>query len=61
MYPRWPYHECKGYGQGQLCCIQDAQGKIHCISAAMTFRTGEDKSLYDIVWKKLIDISDLLE
>jgi lysyl-tRNA synthetase class 2 len=40
--------------------IQDAYGKIQLYLRRDDICPGEDKSLYDIVWKKLLDIGDII-
>src|SRR4029078_1334342 len=40
--------------------LQDAKGKIQLYIRRDDICPGEDKTLYDIVWKKLIDIGDII-
>ena len=47
-------------GKANFAVIQDAHGKIQLYIRRDDICPGEDKSLYDIVWKKLIDISDII-
>ena len=45
-------------GKANFAVIQDAQGRIQLYIKRDDICPGEDKTLYDIVWKKLIDIGD---
>ncbi len=47
-------------GKANFCVIQDSHGKIQLYIRRDDICPGEDKSLYDIVWKKLIDIGDIV-
>jgi len=47
-------------GKANFAVIQDAQGKIQLYIRRDDLCPGEDKTLYDIVWKKLIDIGDII-
>ena len=47
-------------GKANFAVIQDAHGKIQVYIRRDDICSGEDKSLYDIVWKKLIDIGDII-
>ncbi len=47
-------------GKANFAVIQDAQGKIQLYIRRDDICPGEDKSLYDIVWKKLIDLGDIV-
>ena len=47
-------------GKANFAVIQDAHGKIQLYIRRDDICPGEDKSLYDIVWKKLIDLSDII-
>ncbi|MEP6700006.1 MAG: lysine--tRNA ligase [Bacteroidota bacterium] len=47
-------------GKANFCVLQDAYGKIQLYIRRDDICPGEDKSLYDIVWKKLIDIGDII-
>jgi len=40
--------------------LQDAAGKIQLYIKRDDIASGEDKTLFDIVWKKLIDIGDII-
>ncbi|MBK5272997.1 MAG: lysine--tRNA ligase, partial [Bacteroidia bacterium] len=47
-------------GKANFSVIQDAHGKIQLYIRRDDICPGEDKSFYDIVWKKLIDIGDII-
>jgi lysyl-tRNA synthetase class 2 len=47
-------------GKANFCVLQDGKGKIQLYIRRDDICPGEDKSLYDIVWKKLIDIGDII-
>lgn len=47
-------------GKANFAVIQDAHGKIQLYIRRDDICPGEDKSLYDIVWKKLVDIGDII-
>jgi len=47
-------------GKANFCVIQDSHGKIQLYIRRDDICPGEDKTLYDIVWKKLIDIGDII-
>jgi lysyl-tRNA synthetase, class II len=47
-------------GKANFAVIQDAHGKIQLYIRRDDICPTEDKSLYDIVWKKLIDLSDII-
>jgi lysyl-tRNA synthetase class 2 len=47
-------------GKANFCVLQDGQGKIQLYIRRDDICPGEDKSLYDVVWKKLIDIGDII-
>ncbi|HEY6503640.1 MAG TPA: lysine--tRNA ligase [Chitinophagaceae bacterium] len=47
-------------GKANFAVIQDAHGKIQLYIRRDDICPGEDKSLYDIVWKKLLDIGDFI-
>ena len=47
-------------GKANFCVLQDSQGKIQLYIRRDDICPGEDKSLYDTVWKKLIDIGDII-
>ncbi|MFN4894019.1 MAG: lysine--tRNA ligase [Bacteroidota bacterium] len=47
-------------GKANFAVIQDANGRIQLYIKRDDICPGEDKTLYDIVWKKLIDIGDII-
>lgn len=47
-------------GKANFAVIQDAHGKIQLYLKRDDICPGEDKRMYDIVWKKLLDISDII-
>ncbi len=47
-------------GKANFAVIQDSQGKIQLYIKRDDICPGEDKTLFDIVWKKLLDISDII-
>jgi lysyl-tRNA synthetase class 2 len=47
-------------GKANFAVIQDAHGKIQLYIRRDDICAGEDKTLYDIVWKKLLDIGDII-
>ena len=47
-------------GKANFAVIQDAHGRIQLYLKRDDICPGEDKSLYDIVWKKLTDIGDII-
>jgi lysyl-tRNA synthetase class 2 len=47
-------------GKASFAVLQDAAGKIQIYIRKDDVSSGEDKSLYDIVWKKLLDIGDII-
>lgn len=47
-------------GKANFTVIQDAQGRIQLYIKRDDICPGEDKTHYDIVWKKLIDIGDII-
>ena len=47
-------------GKANFAVIQDAHGRIQLYIRRDDICPGEDKSMYDIVWKKLIDIGDII-
>ena len=47
-------------GKANFSVIQDAHGRIQLYLKRDDICPGEDKSLYDIVWKKLTDIGDII-
>ena len=47
-------------GKANFAVIQDAHGKIQLYLRRDDICPGEDKTLYDIVWKKLLDLGDII-
>src|SRR5215216_48692 len=47
-------------GKANFAVIQDSHGRIQLYIRRDDICPGEDKNLYDIVWKKLIDIGDII-
>jgi lysyl-tRNA synthetase class 2 len=47
-------------GKASFALLQDSQGKIQLYIRRDDICPGEDKSLYDKVWKHLIDIGDII-
>ena len=47
-------------GKANFCVIQDSKGRIQLYIRRDDICPGDDKSLYDIVWKKLLDIGDII-
>jgi lysyl-tRNA synthetase class 2 len=47
-------------GKANFAVIQDTRGKIQVYIRRDDICPGEDKSLYDVVWKKLIDLGDII-
>ena len=47
-------------GKASFAQLQDASGKIQIYVRKDDVANGEDKTLYDIVWKKLLDIGDII-
>jgi lysyl-tRNA synthetase class 2 len=47
-------------GKAAFCVIQDATGRIQLYIKRDDICKGEDKSLYDTVFKKLIDLGDII-
>jgi lysyl-tRNA synthetase, class II len=47
-------------GKANFAVLQDSYGKIQAYIRRDDICPGEDKSLYDIVWKKLLDIGDII-
>ncbi len=47
-------------GKANFAVIQDAHGRIQLYIKRDEICPGEDKTLYDIVWKKLLDIGDII-
>ena len=47
-------------GKASFAVIQDESGKIQLYIRRDDIAPGEDKTLYNIVWKKLLDIGDII-
>jgi len=47
-------------GKASFAVLQDATGKIQLYIRRDDIAPGEDKTLYNTVWKKLIDIGDII-
>ncbi len=47
-------------GKASFAVLQDGSGKIQLYIRKDDVSSGEDKTMYDIVWKKLIDIGDII-
>ncbi len=47
-------------GKASFAVLQDSEGKIQVYVKRDEICPGEDKSLYDQVWKKLLDIGDII-
>ncbi len=47
-------------GKASFAVLQDGAGKIQIYVRKDDVSNGEDKSMYDIVWKKLLDIGDII-
>ena len=47
-------------GKANFAVIQDAHGRIQLYIKRDDICPGEDKSFFDIVWKKLIDLGDII-
>jgi lysyl-tRNA synthetase class 2 len=47
-------------GKACFAVIQDATGRIQVYIRKDDICPGEDKTLYDVVWKKLMDIGDII-
>jgi len=47
-------------GKANFSVIQDGHGRIQLYIKRDDICPGEDKTLYDIVWKKLLDIGDII-
>jgi lysyl-tRNA synthetase class 2 len=47
-------------GKASFAVLQDATGKIQIYVRKDEICPGEDKQLYDLVWKKLLDIGDII-
>lgn len=47
-------------GKASFAVIQDTTGRVQIYVRKDDICPGEDKSLYDVVWKKLLDIGDII-
>jgi lysyl-tRNA synthetase class 2 len=47
-------------GKASFAVLQDSIGKIQIYVRKDDVCTGDDKTMYDIVWKKLLDIGDII-
>jgi lysyl-tRNA synthetase class 2 len=47
-------------GKASFAVLQDSEGRIQIYIRKDDLANGEDTSMYDIVWKKLIDIGDII-
>src|SRR5665647_239644 len=47
-------------GKASFAVLQDDSGKIQIYVRKDDVTNGEDKTLYDVVWKKLLDIGDII-
>jgi lysyl-tRNA synthetase class 2 len=47
-------------GKANFAVIQDTKGRIQLYIKREEICPGEDKTLYDIVWKRLLDIGDII-
>ena len=47
-------------GKASFAVLQDSAGKIQIYLRKDDVASGDDKSMYDIVWKKLIDLGDII-
>jgi lysyl-tRNA synthetase class 2 len=47
-------------GKASFAVLQDATGKIQIYVRKDDIAKGDDKTLYDVVWKKLLDIGDII-
>src|SRR5450432_828229 len=47
-------------GKASFAVLQDSSGKIQIYVRKDDVTNGDDKTLYDIVWKKLLDIGDII-
>jgi lysyl-tRNA synthetase, class II len=47
-------------GKANFAVIQDSAGKIQLYIRRDDICPGDDKTLYDIIWKKLIDLGDII-
>ena len=47
-------------GKANFAVIQDSVGKIQIYIRREDICPGEDKTLYDVIWKKLVDLGDII-
>ncbi len=47
-------------GKASFAVLQDSTGKIQLYIRKDDIASGDDKTMYDVVWKKLIDIGDII-
>jgi lysyl-tRNA synthetase class 2 len=47
-------------GKASFAVLQDSVGKIQIYIRKDDIANGDDKTLYDVVWKKMIDIGDII-
>jgi lysyl-tRNA synthetase, class II len=47
-------------GKANFAVIQDSSGRIQLYIKRDEICPGEDKTLYDVIWKKLLDIGDII-
>ena len=47
-------------GKASFAVLQDGSGKIQIYVRKDDVANGDDKTLYDVVWKKLLDIGDII-
>src|SRR5215212_525730 len=47
-------------GKASFAVLQDSRGRIQLYVRKDDLANGDDTSLYDIVWKKLLDIGDII-
>jgi lysyl-tRNA synthetase class 2 len=50
----------KDMGKANFAVLQDHAGKIQIYVKRDDISPGEDKTMYDLVWKKLVDIGDII-
>ena len=50
----------RAMGKANFAVLQDSTGRIQLYIRRDDICPGEDKTLYDVVWKKLIDIGDIV-
>ncbi|AWO01280.1 lysine--tRNA ligase [Chitinophaga alhagiae] len=52
--------QTRDMGKANFAVLQDSKGRIQLYIKRDEICSGEDKSLYDVVWKKLTDIGDFI-